>query len=807
MKKLLLTLGIVGALGIAAAAGLAAMLVVWASHDLPSFTRIADYRPPLVTTVYARDGSVMGYFYREKRFLAPLDKMSPRVPQAFLAAEDDGFYRHEGIDPIAIFRAFLKNMQAGSIKQGGSTITQQIVKRLLLTSEKSYERKIKEAILAYRLEKYLSKDEILTIYLNQIYLGGGAYGVEAAARTYFGKHINELSLAEAAVIGGLPQAPSKYNPFRDPDATRQRQMYVLHRMLELGWINRAEYDEAVAQPLVYRSMDDSGWREGAWYLEEVRRQLIDFFSEANVKRLGLKVDRYGEDAIYELGLHVRTSMEPVHQAAAEKALRTGLDDASHRHGWRGPLQRLKPAEYDAFLKHENFTPAALADGAWARALVTKVVPQGAEVRLGAYRGFIDVKTMAWCRTPDVRYAPEHVAAVKDARKVLEVGDVVWVSALGADGKAASYNPSLVSQAGVIQLSLEQYPDVQGAVVSIEPDSGDVLALVGGYSFSDSQFNRAVQARRQPGSSFKPIVYSAAMDHGFTAGSVVLDAPFVYLNEYTDKIWRPENFEGVFYGPTLLRTALAKSRNLCTIRVAQKIGIPAVIERATALGLEGPFPNELSVSLGAVAVSPINMAEAYTAFAAEGRVAKRRFIHSIQDAWGETLFESKPDVREVLSPQNAFIMATLMKEVVQDGTATRAKALGRPLAGKTGTTNDERDAWFIGYTPHLVTAVYVGFDQVAPMGKFETGGRAALPIFVDYRKVVEPSYPPDDFPMPPGIVMVRVDGKTGQIAGPGSETSYLLPFQLGTQPTSTAGDPVHRGDDDTKSAEDLLKQLY
>lgn len=331
--------------------------------------------------------------------------------------------------------------------------------------------------------------------------------------------------------------------------------------------------------------------------------------------------------------------------------------------------------------------------------------------------------------------------------------------------------------------------------------------MGGYSFSDSQFNRAVQARRQPGSSFKPIVYSAAMDHGFTAGSVVLDAPFVYLNEYTDKIWRPENFEGVFYGPTLLRTALAKSRNLCTIRVAQKIGIPAVIERATALGLEGPFPNELSVSLGAVAVSPINMAEAYTAFAAEGRVAKRRFIHSIQDAWGETLFESKPDVREVLSPQNAFIMATLMKEVVQDGTATRAKALGRPLAGKTGTTNDERDAWFIGYTPHLVTAVYVGFDQVAPMGKFETGGRAALPIFVDYRKVVEPSYPPDDFPMPPGIVMVRVDGKTGQIAGPGSETSYLLPFQLGTQPTSTAGDPVHRGDDDTKSAEDLLKQLY
>ncbi|HBW14546.1 MAG TPA: penicillin-binding protein [Desulfovibrio sp.] len=807
MKKTLLTLCILVVAGVAIGASLAVMMVMWASRDLPSFTRIADYRPPQVTVVQARDGSVMAQFFREKRFLVALGDMPARLPMAFLAAEDDSFYRHDGIDPVAIGRAFIKNLQAGSIKQGGSTITQQIVKRLLLSSERSYERKIKEAILAYRLERYLTKDEILTIYLNQIYLGGGAYGVESAARTYFGKHVNELSIAECAVLGGLPQAPSKYNPFRDPEATKQRQLYVLRRMFELGWISREEHEAAVHEPLVYKSMDESIGRAGAWYVEEVRRQLIDFFSEDNVHRLGLKIDRYGEDAVYEAGLQVTTAMMPEHQIAAERALREGLESATRRHGWRGPLQKLKPTEYAGFLQQENFTPDALAGGGWARALVTKVVAQGAEVRLGQYRGFIDVKTMTWCRTPNIRVAPEGAAPVKDARKVLEEGDVVWVSGLGPAGNATSYNPALVSRGGVVQLALEQYPDVQGAIVSIEPQTGDVVALVGGYSFTDSQFNRATQARRQPGSSFKPIVYSAALDNGFTAGSVVLDAPVVYINEYTDKVWRPENFEGNFAGPMLLRTALAKSRNLCTIRVAQQIGIPAIIERAKALGLEPQFPNELSVSLGAVAVSPLNMAQAYTAFANEGRVSTPRMIVEIKDAWGETLYRRDPELREAISPQNAFVMASLLKEVVQDGTATRAKALGRPVAGKTGTTNDEKDAWFMGFSPYLVTGVYIGYDQVAPMGRFETGGRAALPVFVTYRQGVDHLYQPDDFTMPPGIVYARVDGRTGMLAGPSSSSSYMLPFILGTQPSATSGEAMERGEDDVRSGEDLLKQLY
>lgn len=806
MKKFILTFSILAVTGIAVGATLAVLLVTWASQDLPSFTRIADYRPPQVTTVYARDGSVLGQYFREKRFLVGLEKMPQRLPMAFLAAEDDGFYKHEGIDLVAIVRAFIKNLQAGSIRQGGSTITQQIVKRLLLTSERSYERKLKEAILAYRLEKYLTKDEILTIYLNQIYLGGGAYGVEAAARTYFGKHVNELTIAECAVIGGLPQAPSKYNPFRDPESTKQRQHYVLRRMHELGWINDDEYQTALNQPLIYKSMDEGG-REGSWYLEEVRRQLIDFFSESNVRRLGLRIDRFGEDAIYEAGLQIYTAMEPRHQRAAEQALRAGLEDASKRHGWRGPIRKLQGKEQDDFLKNEPFSPDMLANGGWAKALVTKVVAQGAEVRMGSFRGYVDVKTMKWCRKPNLKVAGDQAAPVKDATQVVAPGDVIWISGLGAQGTAASYNPALVSASGVVQLALEQYPDVQGALVSIEPGTGDVVALVGGYSFADSQFNRATQARRQPGSSFKPIVYSAAMDHGFTAGSVVLDAPFVYINEFTDKMWRPENFEGVFYGPTLLRTALAKSRNLCTIRVAQKIGIPAVIERAKQLGLEPNFPNELSVSLGAVAVSPLNMTQAYTAFANEGRVASPRLITEIRDAWGEALYKHTPELREAISPQNAYIMATLLKEVVNDGTATRAKVLNKPLAGKTGTSNDENDAWFVGFTPYLVSGVWVGHDQLQPMGKFETGGRAALPVFVSYRQAVEKDYPADDFIMPPGIVTARVDGRTGHLAGPGSATSFVLPFMLGTQPTGMADESFERGEDTVKSGEDLLKQMF
>ncbi|MFV0423602.1 penicillin-binding protein 1A [Oleidesulfovibrio sp.] len=797
----LLSLVLLGILGLGG-------IYVWATKDLPGFTRITDYRPPLVTTVYARDNSTIGYFYREKRFLARLDEMPSHLPLAFLAAEDDSFYRHEGIDFRAIMRAFMKNMQAGSIRQGGSTITQQVIKRLLLTSERSYERKIKEAILAYRLERYLSKDEILTIYLNQIYLGAGAYGVESAARTYFGKHVGELTIAEAALLAGLPQAPSKYNPLNNPEAAFSRQLYVLQRMLALGWITSEQYDTAINEEMVFTSMKDPSWGTGSWYLEEVRRRLIEYLSEDNMEKQGIKLERYGEDAVYESGLHVYTTMEPKHQAAAEEALRQGLIDSTKRRGWRGPLEHLEAKEArEAFLQENPVAPETLVNNAWVKVLVTNVSQKGADVSFGEYSGFMDVESMHWCRTPDPKVATDFVAAVKDARTVVKAGDVVWAQIVLPENDKKDAEPAQFTADTKFKLAIAQEPDVQGALVSIEPDSGDVVALVGGYSFAESQYNRAVQAKRQPGSAFKPIVYSTALDNGYTPASIVLDAPFVYTDDATAKIWRPENFSGKFYGPTLLRTALVKSRNLCTIRIAQAIGIPPIVERAKALGFDAPFPFDLSVSLGSVAVSPLNLTEVYTAFAHEGMRAKHRMVTSIKSAWDEPIATFEPEQTEAISPQNAYIMASLMKEVVRDGTGFRAKVLKRPLGGKTGTSNDERDAWFVLISPYLVTVSYVGFDDLTPMGKWETGSRAASPIVVDYRRAVEEDYPVQDFPMPPGIVQVRIDGNTGNLAGPASSLSYFLPFKEGTQPTIVEGSAPRHGADDSKSGEDLMKQMF
>ena len=806
MKKFILPffifLILVGALGAAAAVA----VYSWASQDLPSYSRVTDYRPLLVTTVYARDGSVMGYFSKERRFLVPLSAMPKYLPMAFLAIEDDKFYQHDGINFMAILRASIKNLQAGQVKQGGSTVTQQVVKRLLLGDEKSYERKIKEAILAYRLEKHLSKDEILTIYLNQIFLGAGSYGVEAAARTYFAKHVNELTLAEAAVLAGLPQAPSKYNPLQYRDEAITRQHLVLGRMLELNWITKEQYDTALAEPLTFKSMPDPSASYGSWYLEEVRRRVIDYLSEENMAKQGIALDRYGEEALYKSGLHIYTAMEPVHQIAAEDALRGNLVDSTKRHGWRGPIEKLEPAAVEEFLGKNPLTDAAVSGDAWAKAVITEVDKGGAKARVGAFSGYIPVSTMAWCRKPNIRVSGDGAGKITDAHKVVEVNDVVWVSV------TPKQEPPLVSaqaiQPGtVIQLTLEQYPDVQGALVSMEAATGDVLALVGGYSFQDSKFNRATQARRQPGSAFKPVVYSAALDQGFTATSVVLDAPIVFVNPYTGKVWRPENFGGKFSGPTILRTALAKSLNLCTVRIAQQIGMPAVIDRALALGLEARFPNELAVSLGAVAVSPLNLTEAYSAFARGGTRVKARLITAIKDAWGKEIAIFPPETAQAISPQNAYIMQNLLKAVVNEGTGARARVLGRPLGGKTGTANDEQDAWFMGFTPYMVVGAYVGYDQVTPMGRGETGGRTALPAFVKYMEQVQDSYPADDFPMPEGITMQQVSagGKTISVpfmAGTGPNTGRGA-MGTGSVMDSMAVEPVTPA----PVSDDVLKQLF
>lgn len=730
------------------------------------FEKIWEYKPSLVTTVYARDGAVLGYLYREKRFLVELADLSPTLLNAFLAAEDSAFYEHEGIDLTAIFRALGKNITAGDIVQGASTITQQVVKRLLLTSEKSYARKIKEAILAYRLEHQMSKNEILTIYLNEIFFGSNAYGVEAAARTYFAKHAKDLHLAEAALLAGLPKAPTRYNPFRFPEAAQTRQHYVLGRMLELGWITPQEYEEAMDYELVYKSLPDPSWTVGAYYLEEVRRWLVDTFP-AKLKESGATTwGREGSDIGYEAGLEIYTAIDLEHQRAAEKALRDGLVASTKRRGWRGPLQELTAAEFDAFLK-DNPLPTTAAKDDWVKALVLAVDAKGAQVQVGAHKGGIPVSSMTWCRKPNPNVTPEGAGKIGDARRVLKPGDVVWASLAEAP---ETDKP--------LQLELEQWPEIQGALVSMEPGTGDVVAMVGGYDFAASQFNRATQAIRQPGSAFKPIVYSAALDAGFTAASVVMDEPFVYLDPWTMQLWQPKNYSGEYYGPTLLAKALALSRNLVTIRVADMIGIDKVIQRAKALGLVGDFQPFLPVSLGSVAVSPINLCQAYTAFARDGSTVAPRLVLSVKNHRKEEIYRAEPETTPAISPQNAFIMASMLKETIVRGTATRANRLKRPLAGKTGTTNEERDAWFIGFSPYLLSGVYVGFDQVAPMGRNETGARAALPIWIQYREAVEANYHEQDFPVPTGIVFQNVYDD-GYLAEAGSGGTYRLPFMAGS----------------------------
>ena len=659
-KKCLIWIGGLCIVSGIACSAIVAMLFFWASRDLPDLSRLEDYHPPQATTILARDGSILGTLYHEKRFIITLEDMPKYLPLAFLAAEDDNFYRHSGVDPVAIARAAFVNITSGSKRQGGSTITQQVIKQLLLTSERSYTRKMKEAILAYQLENTLSKDQILLTYLNYIYLGQHAYGVEAAARTYFGKHAADITLAEAAVIAGLPQAPSRYNPFRHPEEAKKRQMYVLGRMRALQWISEAQYQQACNEPLIYWSMPD--YRPGAaqWYQEEARRLLVEFFTEKNLAALGVRTNKSGEDYVYEAGLTVRTSMDPVQQDAAGAALRRGLEELDKRQGWRGPISKLTPEEQKAFLAETDFEPSALAGDAWVKALVTGSEARQLTVALGdGYTGVIPLANMSWARKPNPRVAGMHAPAIRDARTVAEVGDVILVSAApsvvqeGKKKQEVPFDPAKAQKKTPIVLRLQQEPLAQGALASIEPQSGDVVALIGGYQFGNSHFNRATQARRQPGSSFKPVVYSAALDAGFTPTSQVLDGPLVYVNPYTNEVWRPSNYEHNYKGILPLHTALALSRNTTTVRVAQTIGIANVIQRAKMLGLEPDFPQELAVSLGAVAVSPLNLTQAYAAFANQGLGVRPRIITSIVDAKGRELYRQDVEHWQAITPQNAY----------------------------------------------------------------------------------------------------------------------------------------------------------
>jgi penicillin-binding protein 1A len=665
LRLLFLVAGVLAALS---AVGMTWVVYQDLTLELPSVERLAHYVTPAATRVYADDGTLIGELYLEKRYPVSLDRIPLVVRHAFIAAEDARFYRHPGVDLTAVIRAFLHNWGAGQTMQGGSTISQQVVKYVLLTPEKSYRRKVQEIILALRLERRLSKEEILTLYLNQIYLGSGAYGVEAAAREYFGKHAEDLSLAEAAMLAGLPPAPSRYSPLKNWQQAKVRQRYVLERMMEERYISYAQAMAAWQEVVTLTPPPPSSYFSLAPYFVEYVRLFLE--------------RHYGGKASYQLGLQVYTTVNLDHQRAAEKALRDGIDALCQRQ----------------------------------------------------------------------------------------------------------------------QCGQEEGVRPEGALVSIDLTSGEVTAMVGGYDFRQSQFNRVTQAKRQPGSAFKPFIYAAALDRGYTPASVVVDAPVSYWDHR--RVWSPKNFEKRYYGPTRLREALTFSRNVVTVKVASRIGLKYLTTYIPQLGIRSPLAKNLSLALGTSEVTLLELTNAYGVFATGGTLFEPLLITKITDSQGGLLNEFSRKPQQVISPETAYMVTSMLESVVERGTGKRVQELGRPTAAKTGTSNDFQDAWFVGYTPEVLTGVWVGFDTKRSLGEKETGGRVAAPIWLDFMKHAVANQPIGEFPLPQGIAFSYIDPKTGLRPSPG-RPAMLECFRRGTEPqaiaVAAAAAPPQQGSSENEGA--------
>ena len=763
--------------GVAAIAGL-----IWHfSKDLPDYSQLQDYEPPVMTRVHAADGELLAEYAKERRLYLPIQAVPKLVTNAFISAEDKNFYEHAGLDFAGIARAgwlYVQNLGTNRRPQGASTITQQVAKNFLLTNEVSLTRKIKEALLALKIERTYTKDKILELYLNEIYLGFGAYGVAAAALLYFDKSVNELTLAEAAYLAALPKAPSTLHPFRQRERATERRNYVIDRMVENGYVTAQLGEKAKKEPLTVAQRRGSGSHIIAadFFAEDVRREIYE---------------KYGEKGLYEGGLSVRTTLDPKMQVIAHKALTDGLVHYDEAQGFRGPTQKIdisgdwgvKLADLRAY---NDVAP-------WRLAVVLETNEQSARIGLQPGRepggavvrerqiGNIPLEGVKWARASSAKN-PLKVS------QVLAPGDVVYVEPLGKDSG---------------QFKLRQIPEVSGGMVVMDPLTGRVLALVGGFSFDQSQFDRATQAMRQPGSSFKPFVYSAALDNGYTPSSIVLDAPIEIDQGPGVGIWRPENYSnGKYAGPATLRFGIEQSRNLMTVRLAQDIGMPLIGEYAKRFGIYDSLPNYLSYSLGAGETTVLRMVTAYAMIANGGRRVTATMIDRIQDRYGRTIYkhdqrecrgcdakkwenQAEPgliDRRErVLDPMTAYQITEIMEGVIQRGTANVLADLRKPIAGKTGTTNDEKDAWFIGFTPDLVVGVYMGYDKPRHLGRNATGGHLSAPIAKDFFKAALADKPAMPFQPPVGIKLIRVEARTGQRAGPGSTNVINEAFKPGTAP--------------------------
>jgi penicillin-binding protein 1A len=741
------------------AAGTGAVLwYIWSSN-LPYIGTLKEYTPPIITEVFSDDGEVIGRFWDEKRVVITLDQVPEYLIQAFVAAEDARFFEHEGIDIRSIMRAFMKNLKARKIEQGGSTITQQVTRSLLLKNlQKTYKRKAREALLSLQIEKTFSKDEILFLYVNQIYLGHGAYGVEAATRTYFNKSAAELNLAESALLAGLPQAPSRYSPILNFNRVRTRQRYVLERMREEGYITPEQEQEALRTDIVIKRTEENYFQKSPYFTEHIRRYLEK---------------KYGRELLYRGGLKVYTTMNLDMQRSAQKALRRGLLALDKREGYRGPLRNIAPEEIEAFKKEQRkkFVIQPPEIDSVVEGVVHKVDDEKREVivAIGDKSGLLPLSEMKWARIPDLE-VPYYKASVKTPGEVLKEGDVILCRIKDTNDRFDWL------------ISLEKEPETQGALISMEAKTGRVRAMVGGRDFSVSQFDRVIQSRRQPGSAFKPIIYAAALDQGMTPSSVIIDAPYIStMNPDDEEMWRPKNYKKKFFGPTLFRTALIKSRNVITVKILKKIGVYNTIQYARRMGVESDLSPDLSLALGSSGLSLIELTTAYSVFDNGGMLVKPIFIYSIEDRSGQIIEENHPSIQESISKETAYVMTDLLQAVIKEGTGWRAKALRRPTAGKTGTSNDLKDAWFIGFTPGLVTGVWVGYDDQRPMGSGETGSRAACPIWLSFMKEVLKDSPVKDFFAPQGVVFAKIDTEKGLLASPYSKKTVFQAFKQGTEP--------------------------
>ncbi len=755
--------------------------------DLPDYSQLRNYEPPIVTRLYAGDGNLLAEFAQEKRVFVPIEFIPERVKNAFIAVEDKNFYEHQGVDLKAIARAALihaRNKLMGNNRrpQGASTITQQVAKNFFFSNEVDYERKLKEAILAYRMTKTMSKDHILELYLNQIYMGSGAYGVAAASMHYFDKPLKELDIAEAAYLAGLPKQPNNYHPVKNHDKALERRNHVIDRMEEEGYITSAEAEMARLKPLEMAKERVDQDVEAPYFAEEVRRELKDI---------------YGEEDLYQGGLVVRTSVNPIYQDIAQRALREGLMDYDMRHGWRGAFQKLETMDDWRKQLNDINKPQDMLEN-WSLATVLDVTD--AKAILGFKekdQGIIKLDDVKWAR----EYQQEGYALgpqINSVKQVLNIGDVIMVEAKPDENTESD-------ESGLVYYSLKQIPIIEGALMALDPHTGRVLAMQGGwnYEYGGDEFNRATQAQRQPGSAFKPFVYLAALDKGFTPATLVLDAPFVLEDEVAGT-WKPTNYSNEFYGPTPIRVGIEKSRNLMTVRLADFLGMDLISKYSDHFGITDNMSPLLANSLGAAETTLFRLTAAYGMLVNGGKKITPTFIDRIQDRHGKTIFKHDkrdcqrcgamvkwedqpvpevPDNRQQIGdPRTTYQIVSIMEGVVQRGTGVRLRSLNRPLAGKTGTTNKSNDAWFMGFSPNLVVGVFTGFDVPRSLGRRETGSSVALPIFKKFMEEALANEPPTPFRRPSGLRSVRINADTGARARAGDARVIWEDFIIGTEPS-------------------------